>query len=151
MQKKRFLKLPEYPGGKEEFRKYIIENLKYPETAVREKVAGTVHLAADISDNGEVLDVQVVKGIGYGCDEEAVRLIRGCHFGGVKNKGVRLKTRKKFRIRFDLPQQQDNVQQQIVYNFKTERKEISSDHSADSHPQPATTYGYTINFGGETP
>lgn len=150
MQKKRFLKLPEYPGGKEEFRKYIHENLKYPEAAQQAGIQGVVHISAEINDNGEVLEVLVEKGLGHGCDEEAVRLIKGCHFGGVKNRGVRLKTRKKFRIPFQLKKvevKKTADTKKIVYSLKpgSEPSEISP--KATDHQKSGTVYSYTINIG----
>lgn len=101
-QKKRFLHFPEYPGGKDEIKRYISDNLIFPEAALREKVSGTVYLSAEVDDNGRVTDIEVEKGIGYGCDEEAVRLISGLRYGGVHNRGLRLRVRHRFRIRFDL-------------------------------------------------
>ena len=142
MQKKRFLKLPEYPGGKEELRKYVNENLKYPEEAIKNKVEGFVLLTAQIDDNGEVLAVSVDKGIGYGCDEEAIRLIEALHFGGVKNRGMRLTTKKKFKIRFQLKNVlQENIlnERTIKYNYKTEVK------SQENAPVK-TVYSYTVNI-----
>jgi TonB family protein len=113
---KKFLKVPEYPGGKEALRKYIMDNLVYPEEALTQRIEGIVHLIADINDNGFIENVKIEKGIGYGCDEEAVRLVKSIHFGSVKNKGIRLHTQKRFRINFKLPSQQ-----KIKYNFvKTE-------------------------------
>lgn len=148
MQKKRFIKLPEYPGGKEEFQKYIHENLKYPKTALNAGIQGVVHLSAEINDNGEVLEVQVDKGLGHGCDEEAVRLIKGCHFGGVKNRGIRLKTRKKFRIPFQLIKNETKDSagtQNVVYNFKpAEGSSANSQKDADNQKN-GTVYSYTIN------
>jgi TonB family protein len=142
MQKKRFLKLPEYPGGKEELRKYVNENLKYPEEALKKKIEGFVLLTAQIDDNGEVLSVSVDKGIGYGCDEEAIRLIEGLHFGGVKNRGMRLTTKKKFKIRFKLKnvlQKNSSAEQTIKYNYKTETK-------SEEKTPPKTVYSYTVNI-----
>lgn len=105
MSKKRFLKLPEYPGGKEQFRDYIRKNLRYPDDALRNRIEGIVHLTAEIDDNGNVLGVNVDKGIGHGCDEEAVRLISELIFGGVHNKGLRVKTKKKFKIQFKIKEE----------------------------------------------
>jgi len=142
MQKKKFLKLPEYPGGKEELRKYVNENLKYPEEALKNNIEGFVLLTAQIDDNGEVLSVNVDKGIGYGCDEEAIRLIEGLHFGGVKNRGMRLTTKKKFKIRFKLKnvlQKNSSAEQTIKYNYKTETK-IEEKSPAN------TVYSYTVNI-----
>lgn len=148
MHRKKFLKLPEYPGGKEEFRKYIQENLKYPEKALQEKVEGIVLISAQIDDNGEVLDTKVERGIGYGCDEEAIRLIHGLHFGGVKNQGVRLTTRKKFKIEFKLKKNilAENNQQTIAYSIKKENKDKEKVQTVKSS---GTTYNYTINLNND--
>ncbi len=76
-----FLKLPEYPGGKDAFKKYIKENLKYPKEALINQIQGIVFVRAEIDDNGNVLHADVEKGIGSGCDEEAIRLIENIRFG----------------------------------------------------------------------
>lgn len=101
--RKNFLKLPEFPGGKEAFRKYIKENQVYPKEAQQKEIEGVVHLNAEIDDNGQVLNVSIEKSVGAGCDEEAVRLIKNVQFGKVKNRGKRVKIRRKFKIEFKLP------------------------------------------------
>lgn len=131
---KKFLKVPEYPGGKAAYKKYISENLQYPEEAFKKKVEGVVHLIAEINDNGEVIEVWIEKGLGHGCDEEAIRLIKNIHFGAVKNRGVRLKTKKRFRIEFKLPSQN-----KIHYEFKPKNK--VEDETKNSKPGG---YSYTI-------
>jgi TonB family protein len=142
MHKKRFLKLPEYPGGKEALRKYVNENLNYPEEAIKNKIEGYVLLTAQIDDNGEVLEVSVDRGIGYGCDEEAIRLIEGLHFGGVKNRGMRLTTKKKFKIRFQLKnglKKKPAVERTVKYDYKTEEK------NQKILPEK-NVYSYTVNL-----
>ncbi|MCG6187769.1 energy transducer TonB [Maribellus maritimus] len=110
---KKFIKLPEYPGGKEALKKYIEKNLAYPEEAVAHRVEGIVYLVAEINDNGDVEGIQIQKGLGYGCDEEATRLIKNIRFGGVKNQGIRLKTKKRFKINFKLPPE-NNIHYKIT-------------------------------------
>ena len=132
--KKKFLKLPEYPGGKEAFRNYIKSNLVYPEEAKRNRIEGTVHLNAEIDDNGIVLDVAIEKSLGYGCDEEALRLIKAVQFGKVKNRGLRVKTHRRFRIEFRLP-----PQNKVSYNLVKNPKKNSKDDNTDS-------YSYTIKL-----
>lgn len=132
--KKKFLKLPEYPGGKEAFRTYIKSNLMYPKEAKENRVEGIVHLNADIDDNGNVIDVIVEKPLGAGCDEEAVRLIKAVQFGKVKNRGMRVKTRKKFRIEFKLP-----PQKKINYTV------VKSDPNLQSEKN-TITFSYTVRF-----
>ena len=133
--KRKFLKLPEYPGGKEAFKKYIKSNMIYPPEALKNKTEGIVHISAFIDDNGHASDITVEKGVGDGCDEEAVRLIKKTRFGGAKNRGVRLKTRKKFKIEFKLPEQQ-----KITYQL------TSSSTKKPKDDTPAKTYSYTVKL-----
>lgn len=69
---------PDYPGGMTAFMKYVRKNLAYPKEAKKEKVRGKVYVEFVIDSTGRIKDeaVRVLKGIGYGCDEEAVRLIK---------------------------------------------------------------------------
>ncbi|WP_410221101.1 energy transducer TonB [Pedobacter sp.] len=67
---------PEFPGGMNAWAKYIQRNLRYPVMAQEEGVQGKVYLSFVIEKDGSITDVKVLKGIGYGCDEEAVRVIK---------------------------------------------------------------------------
>lgn len=118
---KKFLKIPKYPGGKEAFKKYIKDNLVYPKEALQRQVEGIVYLKAEINDNGKVLNINVEKGVGAGCDEEAVRLIKGIHYTSVKNRGIRVKTTKKIRIEFKLPPRK-SINFEVVSNKEVEPK-----------------------------
>lgn len=130
---RQFLRLPEYPGGKEALKKYIRENLVYPEEALKRKIQGMVHLIAEIDDNGDVTRVEVQKGIGAGCDEEAVRLIGNIRFGGVKNRGIRVKSTRKFRVEFKLPPE------------KGIRYEVVNKLVKEDVPSPVK-YSYTVQI-----
>jgi protein TonB len=66
--------LPE--GGYEAFGKYLQKNLKYPEQARRMNVEGKVFVQFVIDKDGSPTEITVLKGIGSGCDEEAVRVIK---------------------------------------------------------------------------
>ncbi len=119
---KKFLKLPEYPGGKKALREYIKNNLQYPNEAFQKRIEGVVYCTAEINDNGIVNHVNVTKGLPGGCDEEAVRLIKSMKFGNVKNRGVRIKTKRRFRIRFELPPTQEIKYSLVKNNTKTDNK-----------------------------
>jgi len=60
----------------EAFTTYFMENLKYPEEAKAEGVEGMVQTQFVIDEKGNVTQVEVIEGIGSGCDEEAIRLIK---------------------------------------------------------------------------
>lgn len=113
--RKKFFQLPQIVGGKEALQKYIDDNLIYPEEARIKRIEGVVHIEAEIDDNGIVIKVDIIKGLAGGCNEEAIRLIKKVQFGGVKNKGFRVKTKKRFRIKFQLPPEK-RVNYQLVVN-----------------------------------
>ncbi|GAB2519344.1 M56 family metallopeptidase [Spirosoma aerophilum] len=67
---------PEFPGGIPGLITYMDKNLKYPEAAQKANVHGRVFVSFIVTKTGEVTDVQILKGIGYGTDEEAVRVVK---------------------------------------------------------------------------
>lgn len=66
---------PEYPGGNEEMFKFLGRKIHYPSPASRAGIQGKVFVNFVVTSEGDIKDVKVLKGIGYGCDEEAVRVI----------------------------------------------------------------------------
>lgn len=66
---------PEPDGGMAEFYHYIQNNLKYPIEAKQAGIEGVVFLQFVVAPDGTLTEVQAVKGIGGGCDEEAVRVV----------------------------------------------------------------------------
>lgn len=67
---------PEYTGGDEARIKFMVENIKYPEEAKKAGIQGKVFVTFVIQADGAVTDVKVLRGIGGGCDEEAVRVVK---------------------------------------------------------------------------
>lgn len=70
------LTAPEFEGGMDAFYKYLTENIHYPEQAKAEGIQGRVLVRFVVRDNGDIVNVEVAKGIGSGCDEEAVRVVK---------------------------------------------------------------------------
>jgi protein TonB len=68
--------MPSFPGGPEAMFKYIGKELKYPEEAVEQGIEGAVYIAFVVERDGSVSDVKVLRGIGGGCSEEAVRVVQ---------------------------------------------------------------------------
>jgi len=69
-------KMPSFPGGEAAMMKYIAENIKYPPMAKEAGIKGTVFVTFVVDRDGNVTNPQVMKGIGGGCDEEALRVIK---------------------------------------------------------------------------
>ena len=67
---------PGYPGGDAARIKYLQENIKYPEMAKESGIQGTVYVTFVVEKDGRITSVKILRGIGGGCDEEAVRVIK---------------------------------------------------------------------------
>ena len=68
-------KQPEFRGGMEGLMNYLSTNIVYPEKAKEEHITGTVYVRFVVEKDGSVSNVKVLRGIGGGCDEEAVRVV----------------------------------------------------------------------------
>lgn len=66
---------PVFSGGMGAYQRYLRKNLQYPAAARAAGVSGRVFINFVVRSDGRVTDVQVLKGLGFGCDEEAVRLM----------------------------------------------------------------------------
>ncbi|MFT6872183.1 MAG: protein TonB [Roseivirga sp.] len=65
----------EFPGGREAWTKFLNRNLKYPKQAKRMGVEGNVYLSFIVDRTGTISDISVIREVGGGCDEEAVRVL----------------------------------------------------------------------------
>jgi protein TonB len=68
---------PEFPDGDKALFKYLGENIKYPAIARENGIEGRVIVKFVVSRDGSISNAQVVRGIGGGCDEEALRVVKG--------------------------------------------------------------------------
>ena len=104
MKKPKIVHQPYYAGGTEAMTAYLQEHLAYPAEALEARVEGSVHLRYDIDHRGRVVGTEVISGIGYGCDEEAERLVRGMRFVIPKKvRGLRIQYHKTLKVNFHLP------------------------------------------------
>lgn len=95
--------MPEFAGGDGELMKYIAEHLDYPRQAIRLNIEGTVMISFMIDRDGSVKEVTVVRGIGMGCDEEAVRVISSMPaWKPGKQNGTAVRVRRILPIKFKL-------------------------------------------------
>jgi protein TonB len=65
-----------FPGGDEARMKFLQDNIKYPQMAKESGIQGTVYLKFVVEKDGRISNVQVLRGIGGGCDDEAVRVLK---------------------------------------------------------------------------
>jgi len=94
---------PEYPGGMAAFYQFIQKKLKYPSQARRMGIEGKVFVQFVVDKKGNITEVMAVKGIGAGCDEEAIRVIRTSpKWKAGKQRGKAVKVRMILPITFKL-------------------------------------------------
>ncbi len=67
---------PEFAGGMNALLKFLQKNLRYPTPAVNANVGGKVYMQFVVGQDGNISKVDVLKGIGFGCDEEAQRVVK---------------------------------------------------------------------------
>lgn len=68
--------MPEFPGGAAKLIEYIGKNVKYPMMARESDIQGKVYVQFVVEPDGSISKVQLLRGIGGGCDEEAMRVIQ---------------------------------------------------------------------------
>jgi periplasmic protein TonB len=90
-------------GGMAAFYKYVGDKIKYPAQARRMGIEGRVFVEFVVNKDGSITDVRAVKGIGAGCDEEAVRIVQGAPaWTPGKQRGKPVKQRMVLPITFKL-------------------------------------------------
>lgn len=81
--------MPEFPGGTAKMLEYIQKNMKYPMAASESDIQGKVYVQFVVEPDGSLSNVTVLRGIGGGCDEEAVRIVQSMpKFKPGKQRGV---------------------------------------------------------------
>lgn len=118
---------PQFPGGREKLGEYLGQNLKYPVAAEKAKAEGTVFINFILTKEGDVTDLKVLKGIGYGADEEAVRVMSGMpRWIPAKQNGKAVNVRYNMPIRFQLEEDEPatNAKQSSFFSPPTNDAEI---------------------------
>lgn len=90
--------MPGFPGGEVAMKRYLAENIQYPQMARESGIQGRVFVTFVVEKDGNVTDVKVLRGIGGGCDEEAIRVIKNMpKWQAGKQRG------KPVRVQFNMP------------------------------------------------
>lgn len=137
----KFLKIPEYPGGKQALQEFINMNLRYPEDALQQRIEGVVSVAYDVDDNGMVISSKIIKGLSPSCNEEALRVVNLLQYGKAFNHGIRVKSTKKVNIYFRLSNRNPDKTLQISYSLTETSKEPQNEPQKKDEP---IHYSYTI-------
>lgn len=133
-----FIKKPIYEGGTAALKKFIKTNLAYPDEALQNKIEGSVKIRFEIDKSGKVKKAKIISSLGYGCDEEAKRLVKLLKFKVPKNpRKLKVLFHKNLTIHFNLPKAK-KAQQSISYQVIKKEKDQSKNKGG--------SYGYTISY-----
>lgn len=89
----------QFKGGFPALGQFLAQNLRYPAEASRKKVSGKVYLTFVVCEDGSLCNYEILKGIGSGCDEEALRVVK--EMSGMWQPGIQ--RGKKVRVKYNLP------------------------------------------------
>jgi len=140
--KERFIKMPVFEGGQKALKQFISENLKYPPEALKEKIEGIVQVFYVINNKGDVTEAKVLSGLGYGCNEEALRLIKLLKYTIPKTHRLKASFNRKLNIHFRLTKHNETTKPlmnnssnplQINYNITPPDQSKSSETSKISY------------------
>ena len=150
---KHFIKKPIFTGGLKAMRELIRKEMKYPEEAIEAKVEGTVYLRYNIDYKGNVTSSKILSSLGYGCDEEAQRIVKNFVFEVPKGpRKLKIKFHKTIKIHFRLPKEAPKSIEkpnsvnpsntQITYSIKSTTKTTAP----SKQDKKSINYNYTIKF-----
>lgn len=132
---KHFINHASYPGGPKALWAFIRKNLRYPKEAQKEKISGVVRLKYTIDGNGKIIATKVIHSLGYGCDEEAIRVIKLLKYHVPKQRKIKVKFHKTINIRFKPPK---------TKTLKVTLTKKKSEKSSKSEEKKTSSYGYSI-------
>ncbi|MCW0483541.1 energy transducer TonB [Gaoshiqia sediminis] len=67
--------MPEFPGGNETLRSFLLENVNYPEEAKKDSITGKVFVSFVVDEAGKVIQIKIEKGVDPLLDQEALRVV----------------------------------------------------------------------------
>lgn len=93
----------QFPGGNDAMMKFIAKNVKYPQTAVENKIEGTVYVEFVIEKDGKITNVKAIRKVSPELDEEAVRVVSKMpKWKPATQRGKTVRCRFRLPIRFQL-------------------------------------------------
>ena len=105
-------KPPTYPGGMDKFYRFLGENIKYPTAAIDNEIQGNVYVSFTVEKDGSLSDLKVERKLGYGTDEEAIRVLQS-----TKKWNPGFQNGRPVRVKYNIP---------IRFAFESSKSEIKS-------------------------
>lgn len=147
---KDFVKAAYFEGGRAGIEAYVKKELRYPKEALEAKVEGTVSIRYTVDFKGKVIEASIIAGIGHGCDEEAIRIIRSMQFKVPDDGKIKSKYSNKLHIHFRLPgsptilpstKKIDGINGEMQVSYQ-----VTVKPSTSTKPAPPKTSSYQIQI-----
>lgn len=95
--------MPEFPGGTNEMMNFILKMIRYPDNAKDANIVGIVYIEFTVEKNGSLTDITLKRGIGGGCDDEALRVVHAMPpWNPGKQDGIPVRVRCILPVKFTL-------------------------------------------------
>jgi len=134
------LKQPAYRGGEAALKKFVADNLQYPPQALENKIEGVVKAKYDVDSLGKIRNIQITESLGFGCDEEVIRLISLLKYEKAFNKGRNVTLHRSLKVDFKLPKEKLKNQTQIKYQL------VSGKKKSEEAKKESDKINYIIKF-----
>ena len=144
----KFINTPTYPGGRKALAEFLMKNQIYPNEAINQQIEGIVYITFEVDHMGKVFSPTIIHGLGFGCDDEAIRLVNLLKYNKTYNRGLRVKKRMRLRIPFAPQKQKLDLMYKYIADDGTKDNTKSSgvDDKKIEDKKDDNTYGYTIRF-----
>ncbi len=90
--------MPQFPGGETEMFKFLAATITYPRAALDAGISGVVYVTYVVEKDGSIGEERIIRGIGGGCDEESLRVVRS-----MPNWKPGIQRGKAVRVQYNLP------------------------------------------------
>jgi protein TonB len=147
---KDFVKAAYFEGGRAGIESYVKKELRYPKEALEAKVEGTVSVRYTVDYKGKVTEAGIISGIGHGCDDEALRIVRSMKFKVPEDGKIKSKYSNKLHIHFRLPgspaklsptKKLEHVNAPMQINYQ-----VTASPAAPSKPKAGKSTSYQIQI-----
>lgn len=143
---------PQFPGGIEELGKFLSSTIIYPSEAAKDRVQGKVFVSFTVNENGFVRDPHIIKGIGAGLDEEALRVVlKMPRWEPGKQGGEAIAVQYSLPINFQIAPDTEKAPAKF-YNYSTPSNQQGLNQAQDLKSGQGKAAGYgaeTISSGGQ--
>ncbi len=145
---KDFVRRPSYPGGPKAMQEFLRQNLQYPAEALQHGIEGTVVVRYGIDHKGNVTHAKVLTSVGYGCDEEAIRLAKMLKFDVPPVKGLKVSFHNTLKVHFRLSENtappETIAAPDVVYTITP--ADASANGAPVANSNEHKSYTYTIQW-----